>query len=111
MQIAYDFRGRTAVVTGASKGIGRRIAERLRDAGASVWAWDAAPRHLDGVEAVMVDVTNADEVANAVERVLGQTSRIDILVNTAGRLPAAKPFEELSPAEWEGTIGVNLFGV
>src|SRR4051812_28047363 len=57
MPIEHDLVGRAAVVTGGSKGIGRRIAERLRDAGASVWVWDAAPGHLDGVDAITVDVT------------------------------------------------------
>ena len=84
MTVSYDFSGRTALVTGASKGIGRRIAERLRDGGAQVWAWDTAPRHLDGVDSVEVDVTNAEEVAPATQRVIDQTSRLDILVNNAG---------------------------
>ena len=111
MTVTYDLSGQTAVVTGAAKGIGRRVAERLRDAGASVWAWDTAPRHLERVDSVEVDVTNAEEVATATRRVVGQNSRIDILVNNAGYLPSAKPFENMSPVEWEGTIGVNLIGM
>jgi 2-dehydro-3-deoxy-L-rhamnonate dehydrogenase (NAD+) len=111
MTVSYDFSGRTALVTGASKGIGRRIAERLRDAGAQVWVWDTAPRHLDGVDSAEVDVTNAEEVATATQRVIDQTSRLDIVVNNAGYLPSTKPFENMSPVEWEGTIGVNLIGM
>ena len=68
MPVSYDFSDKTAVVTGASKGIGRRIAERFRDAGAQVWNWDVAPAEFDGVGQSTVDVTDADQIARAVTR-------------------------------------------
>jgi NAD(P)-dependent dehydrogenase (short-subunit alcohol dehydrogenase family) len=68
MAVSYDFTGRTAVVTGASKGIGRRIAERLRDAGAQVWNFDLSPTLIDHIGEIRVDVTDASQIAAAVAR-------------------------------------------
>ena len=56
MPITYDFRDRVALVTGGSKGIGRRIAEQLRDAGAEVFVWDIAPPAFEGVSFSAVNV-------------------------------------------------------
>jgi 2-dehydro-3-deoxy-L-rhamnonate dehydrogenase (NAD+) len=111
MTISYDFTGRIAVVTGASKGIGRRIAERLRDAGAQVWNFDLSPIELHGVGQLRVDVTDARQIAEAVAQLQEETSRIDILVNNAGFTGGSLPVEELDPADWRRIIEVNLTGV
>jgi NAD(P)-dependent dehydrogenase (short-subunit alcohol dehydrogenase family) len=58
MPVPYDFSERTAVVTGASKGIGRAIAERLLGAGAQVWTWDLEPTANDPMRHVTMDVTD-----------------------------------------------------
>lgn len=76
MTVSYDFTGRTAVVTGASKGIGRRIAERLRDAGAQVWNFDLYPIELHGIRQLWVDVTDAGQIADAVAQLQEKTSRL-----------------------------------
>jgi 2-dehydro-3-deoxy-L-rhamnonate dehydrogenase (NAD+) len=111
MAVSYDFTGRIAVVTGASKGIGRRIAERLRDAGAQVWNFDLSPIELHGVGQLRVDVTDARQIAEAVAQLQEETSRIDILVNNAGFTGGSLPVEELDPADWRRIIEVNLTGV
>ena len=84
MPVSYDMSGRTAIVTGGSKGIGRAISERLRGAGARVWTWDVSPPQIEGVRFASVDVSNADQIAAALAVTLAETSRIDILVNKAG---------------------------
>ncbi|MFL5326845.1 MAG: SDR family NAD(P)-dependent oxidoreductase [Microvirga sp.] len=111
MPVSYDLSGQVAVVTGGAKGIGRAVAERLRDAGAAVWVWDIAPAELDGIRFVAVDVTSADQIARAVAQVVDETSRIDILVNNAGYLPSASPFEQLDPESWKRVVAVNLMGM
>ena len=111
MPVAYDLSGRTAVVTGGSKGIGRAIAERLSGAGAQVWNWDVSPGALDGIAACKVDVTNAAEIERAVAQVVGTTSRIDILVNNAGFTGGSVTVEEIDPADWRRILDVNLTGV
>ena len=111
MPVAYDLSGRTAVVTGGSKGIGRAIVQRLSEAGAQVWNWDVSPDALDGVAACKVDVTNAADIERAVAHVVESTARIDILVNNAGFTGGSLTVEELDPADWRRILDVNLTGV
>jgi NAD(P)-dependent dehydrogenase (short-subunit alcohol dehydrogenase family) len=101
MPISYDFTSRSAIVTGGSNGIGRRIAERLQAAGAAVWVWDPAPCDVPGVRHAPVDVTNADQITRARDALLAEVLGIDILVNNAG----------FDPAEWRRVVEVNLTGV
>ena len=108
MPVAYDLSGRTAVVTGGSKGIGRAIVQRLSEAGAQVWNWDLSPVALDGVAGCKVDVTNAADIERAVAE---STARIDILVNNAGFTGGSLTVEELDPADWRRILDVNLTGV
>ena len=111
MPVAYDLSGRTAVVTGGSKGIGRAIVQRLSEAGAQVWNWDVSPDALDGVAACKVDVTNAADIERAVAHVVESTARIDILVNNAGFTGGSLTVEELDSADWRRILDVNLTGV
>jgi NAD(P)-dependent dehydrogenase (short-subunit alcohol dehydrogenase family) len=111
MPVAYDLSGRTAVVTGGSKGIGRAIVERLSEAGAQVWNWDVSPDAPDGVAACKVDVTNAADIERAVAHVVESTARIDILVNNAGFTGGSLTVEDLDPADWRRILDVNLTGV
>ena len=111
MPVSYDFAGRSAIVTGGSNGIGRRIAERLLSAGAAVSVWDPAPCDVEGVHHARVDVTNAAQITQARDAVLAEAGRIDILVNNAGFTGGTASVEEFDPAEWRRVIDVNLTGV
>jgi 3-oxoacyl-[acyl-carrier protein] reductase len=111
MPVAYDFSGRTAVVTGASKGIGRAIAERLLGAGARVWSWDLEPATGGPLQHVTVDVTDSAQICAAIARISSEGGGIDILVNNAGFVGGTRPVEELDPAAWRRIVDVNLTGV
>ena len=113
-----DLKGRVAVVTGGARGIGRAIAERLRDSGAQIALWDRDRATLDqavaqmgganAVDGVAVDVTDAASVAQAAAATQKRFGRIDILVNNAGITGGNAPTWELEPAVWRRVIEVNL---
>ena len=96
-----DFKGRTAIVTGGSQGIGAAIAKRLQASGAKVAIWD-----LDGAQ--KVDVADPASVAQATERTLAELGRIDVLVNNAGIAGMNKPTVDYPIEEWEKVLRVNL---
>lgn len=111
MPLHYDFAGRTAIVTGGTGGIGRAIAEHLRDAGASVWIWDLAPPDVDGVRFGEVDVTRPETIDAATRAAMNLGERLDILVNNAGFAGSTVPLDEYDPDEWRRILDVNLVGV
>ena len=116
-----DLNGRMAVVTGAARGIGYAIAERLLDSGAAVCLWDldavaveASAKTLSArgrVHPLAVDVTQAESVQAAAQATLKEFGHVDLLVNNAGIAGANKPTWELSPTEWQQVLQIDLFGV
>jgi 3-oxoacyl-[acyl-carrier protein] reductase len=114
--------GKTALVTGASRGIGAAIAKRLAADGANVAITyargaDAAAEVVKAIEAaggkaiaIQADATDPKAVGAAVERAVAAFGRLDILVNNAGTA-IPKPFEETTLEEMDQLIGLNLRGV
>jgi 3-oxoacyl-[acyl-carrier protein] reductase len=107
MPVSYNFSGKTAVVTGGSKGIGRAICEHLKQSGAQVWNWDVTLTRHEGVNFEQVDVVNGEQIDTAISKV----SRIDILVNNAGLLGPPASVEQLESADWRRVLDVNLTSV
>jgi NAD(P)-dependent dehydrogenase (short-subunit alcohol dehydrogenase family) len=110
MPVSYDMRGRTAVVTGAARGIGRAIAALLQRSGATVWGWDVLPGDVAGIHWAQIDVTDREQIRMARARDFGPNASLDVLINNAGYLASAVPFEKLDPDDWRRTIEVNLVG-
>jgi NAD(P)-dependent dehydrogenase (short-subunit alcohol dehydrogenase family) len=101
--------GRVAFVTGGARGIGRAIAETLRDQGARAAAGDLQAPELDGVLGVDLDVARPESVDSAFGRVEAELGAVELLVLNAG-VYIVEPFEETSLASWQRTIDVNLTG-
>ncbi|MBI2876113.1 MAG: SDR family oxidoreductase [Candidatus Tectomicrobia bacterium] len=114
--------GKVAIVTGASRGIGRSIAVGLAEAGADVVA---ASRTLTDVQAVAeeiaqlgrrslalkVDVSQQPDVEGLLQHTLEAFHRVDILVNNAGISPYYKSMHKMTKEEWDLIVSVNLTGV
>jgi 2-dehydro-3-deoxy-D-gluconate 5-dehydrogenase len=117
-----DLSGKTAVVTGAARGMGKSIALRLHEAGAAVTVADldeaAAQETADQLNlarqgsalATGTDVGDAGSVAGMVGATVNRFGGIDILVNNAGIYPMV-PLAAMSEADFMKVVGVNLLGV
>ncbi|HET7657987.1 MAG TPA: 3-oxoacyl-ACP reductase family protein [Bacillales bacterium] len=109
---------RTAIVTGAGRGIGEAIAMKLASEGARVAIADldkaSAEKCANALGAngmaVEADVSKLEDLANIVEEVHEAFGRIDILVNNAG-WERIGPFLDSVPEDWDKVIGINLKGV
>ncbi|HWS99765.1 MAG TPA: SDR family NAD(P)-dependent oxidoreductase [Pyrinomonadaceae bacterium] len=112
---------RVALVTGAGSGIGKAAALLLAQEGARVGALGRTEEELrrtvaeierNGGEATVLvaDVSEPEEMSAAIEKLAGRWGRIDIVFANAGVNGVWAPLEELSPEEWDKTLGINLKG-
>jgi len=109
---------RTWLITGASRGFGRRIAEAALEGGDDVVATARRPEQLDDlvtryggrIRAVALDGTDAAEASRAVNEAVKVFGRLDVVVNNAGYANSA-PIEEMTEDDFRGQIETNLFGV
>ncbi len=104
--------GQVALVTGANRGIGQRIAARLVDRGATVFA-GARRREVtvpDGCERVTLDMAQRGDMEAAINRIGDEAGRLDVLVNNAAVSPEREPITEVTTDELDRSFSVNLRG-
>ncbi len=115
-----DFRGRSVIVTGGSKGIGRGLARKFAKHGALV---TVAARHMPELQAVVdeirslggiaratvCDITDWASVQNLVDEAAASFSGIDVMCTNAGIFPQAR-MNDLTPEEWDFVMSTNLKG-
>lgn len=115
--------GKTAVVTGAGRGLGRAMALALAEAGCEIVAAARTREQIDETASLVratgrkclvapTDITDPASVQAMVEAAIGEFGRIDILVNNAGGATAGmgKPVHEVTDEEWRLGIDTNLTG-
>ena len=121
---SIDLHNRTAVVTGAARGLGFAIASRLRLSGANVVALDLPDSGLDDaveslrrdvespsrISGFSTDIADGDSVAGAMEATLQKYPQVDILINNAGISGPNHRLWEYPPDDWRRVIDVNLVG-
>ncbi len=116
----FDLSGKTAIVTGGSRGIGKEMAEGLAEAGANLMLCARRIEWLDetveefrgrgfNVEGLLCDVAKAEEVQMVVDETVSKFGSLDILVNNAGTSWGAMP-EDMPLEKWQQVLDVNLTG-
>jgi NAD(P)-dependent dehydrogenase (short-subunit alcohol dehydrogenase family) len=117
----FRIRGQVALVTGAARNLGKAIAISLAEAGADVVLASRSLNEMKKIEdeivrmggrasAIFLDVTDPEQVEKAVNQIVKDFGRIDILVNNAAAR-SSKPILEISVEEWKNVIDTNLTGV
>ncbi len=116
----FDLTGKTAIVTGGSRGIGKEMAEGLAEAGASLMLCARRQEWLDGtvkefsdrgfnVTAKLCDVSKPEEVQAVIDETVSKFGAVDVLINNAGISWGAMP-EEMPLEKWQKVLDVNLTG-
>src|ERR1700735_5205406 len=117
--ITVDFRGRSAIVTGAAGIIGSAVARRLAGGGANLCLTDRGDlssivEELKGARCKVIacpaDVSESPQVAEVVQRAVSAFGQIDILVTVAG-VTSFGSIEDIGDAEWDRVQAINLKGV
>ena len=117
-KIAYDFKNRTAIVTGGAQGFGLDITKRFLKSGANVFIWDNDSKALEkaikdlnnkNLNASVVDVSNYLEVEKNVKEIT-KNSKIDILINNAGITGPTASLWDYDIKMWKKVVDINLMG-
>ena len=118
-KIIFDFKNRTALVTGGAQGFGLDIAKRFLKSGAKVIIWDLDPKALEkatkeinspNLSSNIVDVSNIQEVESATKQIIKSTN-LDILINNAGITGPTATLWEYDVEMWKKIIDINLMGI
>ncbi len=117
-KIQFNFKNRTAVITGGAQGFGFDIAKRFLDSGARVIIWDIDPKMLEkstkelnnpNLSSNIIDVSKYNEVENGVNQIL-ENSNVDILINNAGITGPTETLWEYDIEMWKKVVEINLMG-
>ena len=117
-KITFDFKNRTAIVTGGAQGFGFDITKRFLKSGAKVIIWDndskaieSAVKEIDNLNlsSNTVDVSNYDEVEKNVKQIT-KNSNIDILINNAGITGPTATLWEYDIEMWKKVVEINIMG-
>jgi len=114
----FDFKNKTAVITGGAQGFGLEIAKNFLLSGAKVYIWDIDKSELEKASKLLnnenlkyniVDVTKFDEIKKTVDEII-KSNKIDILINNAGITGSTATLWDYNIEEWHKVIDINLHG-
>ena len=117
-KITFDFKNRTAVVTGGAQGFGLDIVKRFLNSGAKVIIWDIDPKMIEktkkdlnnpNLSTYIVDVSDYKEVEEHTKKII-KNSNIDILINNAGITGPTASLWEYDVEIWKKVVNINLMG-
>jgi 3-oxoacyl-[acyl-carrier protein] reductase len=115
MNLSFDFTGQTTIVTGGARGIGLELGRFFAGAGADVFLIDYDAEEVRktaaevGARAIAGDVSSTEDIEQAVEQIVAETGRIDVIVNNAGIL-RDKVLWKLTDEDWESVLAIHAGG-
>ena len=116
--INFDFKNRTAIITGGAQGFGLDIAKKFLEFGANVIIWDIDKKELDSaskeidnnkLSSNVVDVSNYNNVKETANEI-AKSRKIDILINNAGITGSTTELWNYDVKEWNKIVEINLMG-
>ena len=116
--IQFDFKKRTAIITGGAQGFGLNVAKKFLDFGAKVIIWDVDKKETenavkkvnnDKLSFNILDISNFDEVNKLVKQIT-KSANIDILINNAGITGSTTELWNYDVKEWNKIVEINLMG-
>ena len=112
----FDFSGKTVLVTGGAQGIGKEMVKGVVEGGGHAVILDineevgkATAAEVGNCSFYKIDLGSSENIRAVMAQVLADFDRVDVLINVGGVISKA-PFEEISDAEWERTLRINLTG-
>ncbi len=112
----FDFSGKTVLVTGGAQGIGKETVKGVVEGGGHAVILDineevgkATAAEVGNCSFYKIDLGSSENIRAVMAQVLADFERVDVLINVGGVISKA-PFEEISDAEWERTLRINLTG-
>ena len=112
----FDFSGKTVLVTGGAQGIGKETVKGVVEGGGHAVILDinedvgkATAAEVGNCSFYRIDLGSSENIRAVMAQVLADFDRVDVLINVGGVISKA-PFEEISDAEWERTLRINLTG-
>lgn len=112
----FDFSGKTVLVTGGAQGIGKETVKGVVEGGGHAVILDineevgkATAAEIGNCSFYKIDLGSSENIRAVMAKVLSDFDRVDVLINVGGVISKV-PFEEISDAEWERTLRINLTG-
>lgn len=110
-----ELKNASVLITGGSSGIGKALAIKLCDRGAKVYITGRDPKKLEevassiGARALQADMNNDEELRKALDQILSEQQKLDVLINNAG-IGSFGPVESLSREDFRSVFEVNVYG-
>ena len=113
MNDIFSIKNKIIIITGAGRGIGGFLAEKLHENGAIVYALDLKfelKRKKEKYFQIKCDITNEKNMKMVIDKIFKNEKQIDVLINNAGVTFPEKNEKEYKKSQWEKTLNVNLTG-